>query len=502
MTGLGERSASDRLAPMLVKDVRSSLRGKLAPVFLLTAVSLQLAWALWILVWKREGMADLGAAVFLGASEITAALVSLFVPFWAMASLAEELDGHAEELALVPRLGAGRVVLGKFLAALVLVALAACVLFGLGIFGAQLGGMYAGAVPFYVLPVFLGGAYWIAVGLALVATVRVRWARSFAMIALLAWIAFERKHLLYMLRAIQESAAEMLALMPSPWVVMGALHVLLTAGLVLAYAAGCLMHPEESRSTLLRKWGLALVLVTFAGSITAAALGAAAHDLHWYAGRAVVYGALVAFLVATEPDRLPRTHGKAPGAGVLRRLHDVLFVSGGGRGAVFVLALVALAVAHAVALRWIDPTPSISWYARPDVLVVVPSVFVLVPAGVYARWNTGPKATLRLRLGIAAAWVACGVLLLLARHEAATTSTASQLSTGLPGDLLGMLVDPFGFDASAPLGQAPLRDIKNGLWLLFVIAALVVNARRMLRGAREVGALRSSSSTTHAAPQP
>lgn len=484
------RAWSDRLDPVLVKDLRAALRGRFLPAMFLTVVSAASAWTLWRVVWRRDGAQELGPAVFMGVWWLAGFAVGAFLPIWASNSLHEELDGHADGLFLAPRITAARLVLGKFLAALVFAFLVACGTLPFAVFAQYLGAVSIVDVAVFAHEIVLQAAYWTALGLAVASSFRVRWARALGVVALLAWLCWEHRFVADVLRyglATGSLGSQF------EWftVTTGAVATALIVGLLLAFASGRLMHPEESRSTALRQWALAIALCGAAAAVAGAWAGAPLHWIRYVVERAWVLSGFVVFLVATEPDALPRTFRARPSASLARRCFDALTVSGGGRGALLAFVLIAIAVLSARGLGALTTAAGEAWYERTEILVSLPCVFVLLPAAAFAQRNVDARATLRLRLAIAAVWIGSGIACTVANRWAGGTR-----------DPMELLLDPFGLasEGRGPVGL--LADLKSGLWLLFLIAALVLNLPRMLHGARAVGALRSPSTPSHAAPQP
>ncbi|MBI5363952.1 MAG: hypothetical protein HZA53_12285 [Planctomycetes bacterium] len=481
---------SERLDPVLVKDLRAALRGKLVPVMFLFVLSSGVTWTAWVVVRGRVEVSHLGPVIAIGAWWLAGFSSAVFLPIWAAVSLGEELDGHADSLLLAPDLSAWRLVAGKLLAAIVLVLLVLFAVLPFGVFGVYLGGVPVSAVFELALQLVGAGVYWSAIGIAVSTVFRARWARSVGMVGLLAWVLWANGFLLYLLRDPSGLAS---ATFGGSWIqaLVGSLHVLLVAGLALAFGAGRIMQAQESRSTLLRAWCLALVLITSVGAVAATIAGASDFIGQFYVERAFQLGALVTLIVATEPEGLPRVYCARPHAPAWRRFADALLVSGGGRGALFGCVIAALGVALVLALRVFDGSAPSAWLAHAPVVLSFPYVLVLLFSGAFEKRNTHPTATTRLRLAIAVTWLGVGLTRVLLAPK-----------PGGGEQFMSLLTDPLGLGHAASGPEPLLVGLVDGAWPLVVIAMLILNSQRMLRGAREVRAVRSPYSSLHAPPQP
>lgn len=468
---------SERLEPVLVKDVRAALRGKAFALTLLGAVSLTTAVLLFVLVLRTvDGAEPEGERLFAWVAWSASAAMGVFVPLWAFTSLGEELDGDAYDLLAISRLSAWRVVWGKFLAAMLQCGLVFCAAFPFALFAFLLGGTDAGTVALRMLGVLGSSAICVAAALAVSALARTRWVRAM----LLAVVAFCLLwlHGIATFVAARTAHAAAVTGAPEPLVQLAGQLVLSAAfvGFFLALASARLAHPGSSRSTPVRAWLLALTIAQYVSPPFAMGPSAFATMLGYAALFYFPIAIVVLLVLCTELEPLPRAHAWRPRS-KLAALVASPFVAGGGRGALFALLLVVvMAVGGAVRLAVMPGVNA--GVSRTSLLlcVALPSLYVLVPAGLLARWNTDARRTRTIRAVIAMGWglLWVGTALVLA---------ASGDDPDPMRVLFGSIVPVRDLFAADGTVQQPEQVL---VLVALALAGVLVNLPRIVRGVREV----------------
>lgn len=470
---------SERLEPVLVKDLRAALRGKAFALTLLGSVSLTTAVLLFVLVLRTvDGAEPEGERLFEWVAWSANAAMGVFVPLWAFTSLGQELDGDAYDLLAISRLSAWRIVWGKFLAAMAQCALVFCAAFPFALFAFLLGGIDAGTVAVRMLGVLATSAICVAAALAASALARTKWVRAM----LLAGVAFA---LLWMHGALFVGAArggratmyagavapESLARIAGQLAIAGSF-----AGFFLALAAACLAHPESSRSTPVRAWLFVLAIAHYASAPFALWTSGLATMLGYASFFFMPLAVVVLLFVCTEREPLPRALAWRPRT-KLAALFASPFLAGGGRGAVFTLLFVVVLVIGTRVVFSVLPSAATGlWRASLLACVSIPCVYVLLPSGLLARWNTDASRPRTIRAVIAFAWgvLWVGTALLLA-------ATGGRLDPMLL--FYGPIVNTDGMFAPDGWVRRPLQLLAIAALSL---AAVLVNLPRKIRGVREV----------------
>jgi hypothetical protein len=106
----GLRDFSDRLSPMLVKELRQGLK---SPVFIWGLILMQLALALMALVTMDEGNSSDSSLAFWWSGAI---VVCILLPMRVANALRDEMGGNTMDTLVLTRLSAWRITLGKWLA--------------------------------------------------------------------------------------------------------------------------------------------------------------------------------------------------------------------------------------------------------------------------------------------------------------------------------------------------------------------------------------------------
>lgn len=473
---------ADRLNPILVKEVRAALRGRVFAIGFSLVLLLALVASATVSMAQAAGsgapdgvgyLAGVGAVFGLGAYGL--------VPFTAMSSMAaEHEEGALEHLALT-RVTPGRLVIGKLGAAAVQAALLYAAFLPFLAFGFLLPGvdlivLCAGLVSAYVVSL----AY-AALGILLGAALRPRWLRVlgyvFLAIALLVGMQGGAAFTLMLeLRGRPAAAA-------SSW---SQTYAIVLCGAAL-FAAGCavlatrvLTHPEENRSTAFRVLGTSALAVLAVFGALADAPGA---TVGWLvAGLIAAYPSML--LAVTEKTALPR----AVLTRALRRrgpLYGAPWMPGGGRGVLLVAVNFALVLGAAVVAALLAG-PARAEFVHAAAGIWVLCVWLCVPLllipGLASRrldraWVRGPVVASTLLLP----WF----LMLV--------PTLALFLLGLPGSDFHHAGNPVLLVEDVVRGRDPL-DVR-GAWVLVGTAclAVIVNVPRVVASFGEVQRARASA---------
>jgi len=340
--GLGER-LSDRLNPILVKEVRQALRGRYFGISfwsVLTGATLGgLAVMLTVLAGRTTGIGEtvMGPWFFLAMFISLAVATQVLVPFSAFLSMGGEWDENTYDLLVLSNLKPRQIVLGKVLSAGVQSLLFYCAFGPFLVFAFLLRGVDLTAM-FVVLAISLVGSVLLScLSVAMSSFSRARFARVVLMVLLA----------VVLIQTCFGTIAGSFQLMMFP----GELHApevlqAIFAGLSISlavaaffFAAACarLAHPEENRSTGLRIMTLVVVAIGL-GWLTYI-LGRRPDDDAIMAGVCMAHAVLAAgtLFFATEPERMGRRVVAALPRNPLLAGLATPFLPGGVRGLVFYL---------------------------------------------------------------------------------------------------------------------------------------------------------------------
>jgi hypothetical protein len=468
---------SDRLNPIVVKEVRQFLRARsFGWTFVTLVVIVAIIGAIIVLSDEARPSADLGASFSTLLVWMLGIGTLVIVPLQAYQSLGSEWEADTYDQLTLSGLTPGQIMGGKWLSAAlqsVLILLA--------------------FMPFVALGFLMRGVDLLALGVVLVTVIASSlWASALALAVSSMTRARGTRVVLYVLLGVVTFAgAGSLAsfatgILSQPDLItqdafLGAFTTFVVVGTALAgfcfvYGCGQLAHPEENTSTPLR-------VLTLVGGIVVLAWLAAASWLGWIPSRgvealgALTTGALgvLSMLWTAERQRLGRrvAHDLARPGSRTRRCPAVL-LPGGSRGAVFSYLLLSLAALYTVFAagggsfhmdesRWMGV-----W------ILCFYSFFVAMPAALLARFCHREAGAWAVRLVMVLFLAACVVV---------------------PA-IVGLLLD------SRDLTE--MRHALNPIWVLIeaadgdlsmsmvvtVIAmgvlGLVVNLPRIFRGTREV----------------
>ena len=371
--------ASDRLNPILVREVHQALNGK---AFLLTGCLALLAIILIAMVTaaQQDISPRQGQMTFSIAMLVLCPILFFIVPFQAYLSMSSEVRGGTVEHLLMSRLGPAALVRGKLMAATVQFLIYLAIfspLIGLtfllrGIDVAMIATMLTMCFVYALAASALGIACgtlsrWPAIFRLLPAAIMLiglLWFTAVAM-ALVGSESWEIRRAL-----VGDQTGRFLAMVLLPPAVF-----LVLCGMV---GSAVLSHPYENRSTRFRLFAIASVLLltawiyfdwrsylfTAGGSL--GRIGDLGEILSYASAASALGLFLFAFFACTEPARLsPRVRTRVPRNPVLAALVAPL-LPGGGRGMLFTLLLAALSLGLAALLPRMVGAPALSTGSRVE----------------------------------------------------------------------------------------------------------------------------------------
>jgi ABC-type transport system involved in multi-copper enzyme maturation permease subunit len=342
--------AADRLNPILLKEVRASLRGRWFKVTFTLVLTLALVASLGFLM-SSQGTeeASRGAAYFTVVSACMALGVHGLVPFAAMLSMTAESDEHTLELLQLSGISGWRIVIGKLGSALLQMLLIVSAFAPFLTIAFLLRGVAISTVALLLLLSVLLCAAQCSAGLMLGSIARARWARIVLLLVFAFFLfQFSQVGLMFVMFAGRPMSATGGPVLAGGGVELGVFLGCLAATCVsTAIAAGRLAHPEDNQSTPMR---VSVSLVVAMG-IGFAATESHPNDVMTALGVTLVCASPLMLVLVTERERLPRAV-----AAHLPRWSRVFPLSawlpGGGTGALFVLVhgIVLLAAYPAIHL--------------------------------------------------------------------------------------------------------------------------------------------------------
>lgn len=465
---LAERLGS-RLNPVLVKEVRSVLRGRGFSIGFILVLVLAMVASFFALVVSAMDE-SISGAIYLAAVGGMFSLGSHgLVPFFAMSSMSSEHDEGSLELLQLSGISAGRLVLGKLGAAAVQAALIYAAFLPFLAFAFLMQGVDIGVLAAAVATAFLASMSFSAFGILLGSVCRQRWLRVFGYVflavsllvgvqSLFGWIAFGM------------FTGALFSVFDLAWSVS---LIAFGAALCLVLATARLQHAEENRSTAFRALGTAALVVLSALGV---AVGSPGDAFPWLlAGLAFALPSL--YLGVSESNVLPRAVlARARAKRV--RWYTAPWMPGGGRAVLLVFVDFAIVlVAAAVVMARSGTTHPESWRTLAALFFVEAWLFIvlLLPSGIAGRrlaepWVRGLTRIVTMALPIVLLLVPAFILFLIG------SDTSAFDHAGNPGHFARSILD---------YGSVPDR---LGAALLFGIAllALVVNVPRILASFREL----------------
>ncbi|TDJ76775.1 MAG: hypothetical protein E2O39_02750 [Planctomycetota bacterium] len=400
------RILDDFWNPVLVKEVRQALRGRLFHIcFSITLVGVTLVSAGMVVAMGNEVSHSEGRDFFLGLFTCLAIAVIGFVPFTAFNAMGSEWDENTFDLLVISNLRPGRIVLGKVLGALTQAML-----------------FYSAFTPFLVLSFLLRGidlfAVIVALGVSFVCSTGLTVLAI--MLSTLSKARFARVVLLAVLAAVLVGVTsgsivftEQLLRFPGdlrdPEAVQAMLvfvvGVAMAASFCYCVACNMLSHAEENRSTGVRVLLTASLLVAL-GFMTSMMM-------QFRVDRSALSAMIIALLLGsllpsmylvTEPERLGRRVAPRVPRNRLLALLATPWLPGGGRGMLLFLLhtggiLAFCFLAHA-SLKGSSERMLTSGVPAVLALAVYAIVYLGLPSAIQAPFTDRPKARVIARVSI------------------------------------------------------------------------------------------------------
>lgn len=395
--------ASDRLSPIVVKEVRQIVRGREFNYSFMVSLVVGLLVAFFGAASASSGVGTTGQSVFVALTACLALLGIGIVPFGAFSALRNERLEQTMDLITVTSLSARKVIVGKLLAQAV-----------------KLATLFAGMAPFVATSFLLGGIDFVSivVSLALVFLASV-WMCAAALLgsslaktrgvsgALLAGGAFLVlllffggfgivQTIVFTLIGVRSGGAAVAFGAPSGaqgwWMLLLAV-TLGAASLVnlVLLAENRLSSPVENKSTALRIGFFVQFLAIIAAFTAIARFSSLPRAVEPLAVFGLLHLAVVAAFTVTEEFSVPRR--------VLRRIQATsrwsawtILWPGGGRGAAYVLVQMVLLIA---VVRYLS-VPGVGWVAAACGYIC----FVTGVPAVVLRWARPRLPAFYLRIAI------------------------------------------------------------------------------------------------------
>jgi hypothetical protein len=487
---------SDRLNPILLKEVRQALRGRVFGVLFPTTVLAAVAVA-GLEIVERHPDPLRAPEVFLPVYAVLCVAALVLVPFGAFQSMASELDEGTHDLLVLSRLTPARIVCGKLLTSAVEAGLYFSAFLPVLLFAFLLPGVDVRDILFLVGALYLGSVAASTVALALSSLARARFLRV-VLLVVLAGVGILGVVGAYAVAHEFVEGGRGIGSGSGADLVLAVLVVVLGAGTVAtSIAVSRSAHPEEDRSRPVRV-ACSLLLVALMAVLTwISSRSGAPWALELY-GVLLTLTAVPALFFATESERLPRRAVARAPAHPLAALLVAPFVQGGGRGVVWWLLHAGLLFVWVGALHaafgGIGPfgRSSRGWTLASVVHALgFTSYFLVYLAGftlLLARVRERPQGPLIARLTVPAAAVLSVVLPLLAGFAlGGAVPEVDELATW-PFDLL---------DVRQPLEAQPAVATAIGALVL------ALNGPRLVRGVRALvaaGARRRARAPRSAPP--
>lgn len=480
---------SDRFSPMLVKEVRQALRGRYFTVLFWLTLCLATIASSFFLVFQvgAHPRVTSGPTFFMLLYGCLSVAVHLFVPFSAFLSLGTERDENAYDLLVLSNLRPRQILLGKLLAC-----------------GMQVLLYYSAFLPFLAFAFLLPGLDLVAAAWVLVLTmasslfvsvlamsfgcmVRQRLARSLVMALLVVGLVPVTIFPIVMAQALVSWPTTVSQPGFTIFVVAFLTAMLVLSGQLFAYASARLAHPEENRSTGLRLITTLLMLAGLGWALWAHAQFSGIEPLGTVCLLLIAAAGVFSTTYACEPERLGRRVRLHVPRSRWLALPSLIYLPGGGRGFLFLLAHLALVAGTFFAvLAARGSFEPLAWRhaatddARVALMVLAACSYVVIYVGL-------PTALLA-PLTASSFWrVLSGVLVPVLLFAGFFVPTLWGFVVG-SRDLgnASHLGNPLWILITLAEGRAFRHQGLLGLLLGAALLVLLLNVPRMLRGAREV----------------
>ena len=395
MSGAALDAVSSRLNPILVKEVRQSLRGRYFGIVFWLMVAVAATIACLFLAQADFQRNDRGGQMFFVAMYgCLSVAVHLFVPFSTFLSVGSEWDENTYDLLVLSNLKPRQIVLGKLFSAVVQVGLFFCAFGPFLVFAFLLRGLDL-VVAGWVLGLTVVSAVGLsAVSLALSSLVRQRLPRVLLMALLAIVLVWSTAGSIAFSVMVFE---ERIVHVPEFRLVAGGFTsgILVLGIFALLLAATRFTHTEENRSTGLRIFTTLVVLAATAWNAYLYRIHGEAEGVLAIAMMTLVGATVLGTVFSTEEESLGRrVRLQVPKQGALALL-VAPFLPGGARGVLHYLlnvGLIALGV-HLILFDW----SGTGMAGRPTFLASMQSwvlglgtycmIYLLLPTALVARWT-------------------------------------------------------------------------------------------------------------------
>ncbi|MEQ1893822.1 MAG: hypothetical protein ABL998_14875 [Planctomycetota bacterium] len=478
----------DRLNPILVKEVRQSLRGRFFRwMFGLTLLATTFI-GLFVVTISADAMGNtrIGQEFFMVIYGCMGAAVLVFVPFSAFLSTSSEWDENTHDLLVLSNLGPGQIVSGKLFSALIQALL-----------------YYSTFTPFLVAAFLLNGLDLLValvvlvcsaatclafslIGIAVAGLAHARALRGILMALFGAGLTIAWGISIGMVGSLVYNSNELRSNHGQIAAGVYFMTALLTGGVAAVIAMARFAHEEENRSTPLRVLSLVVLVVAVGWAVWIHAMAGDA-EVSWVLQLVAAHPLLLMWVFfLSEPEELGRRAARFAAERPRLALCSMPLLPGGGRGVLLFGLHALLAVGSALALN-------LFWGStRDDTLEAVAIVawfyaysfaFVALPAGLVSLFWKGGTARVFLRVGLVIAWPLLHFLPVLFGLLFGIQRWAQWKH---PLNAYWVAIELEGSGSAGALFPAML------LITLIGLLALGLNVPRVLRGIRELLAARRS----------
>jgi len=396
------RRFTDRLNPILVKEVRQSLRGRyFRLLFWLTLFVSTMAGLMVVAAGAAdEHVEELGQPFFMVMFGCMSAAVHVFTPFSAYLSTSSEWDENTHDLLVLSNLGPRQIVLGKLLSALTQALLYYSTFGPFLVFAFLLNGIDLLSISVLLGCSFAACTCLSLVGIAFASLIRQKAGRGLVMAVfgatlVMTWFggmgaAFE----------ITQSPQDLRDPEGQIGVVMFLTFALLIGGLFGTIAAARFAHEEENRSTGLRVLGTSVIAF-------AAAWGAWLHlqfgeeETAWVPQVVAATGLALLWLFSfSEGDALGRRTAKLVPASPALALLAAPFLPGGGRAVLlFLLQYLGAVLGGLIALQFgTSSTGAAEVVAMVSVYYAYALTFLALPTGIASLFVRSQRGRIVTRI--------------------------------------------------------------------------------------------------------
>lgn len=477
---LPARSLDDRLNPILVKEVRQSLRGRYfrALFWLTLGVATLLGLSIVAEAGSRNQSSGLGQSFFMAMYGCLSAAVHAFVPFSAFLATSSEWDENTHDLLVLSNLRPRQIVYGKLLSALIQALLYYSTFGPFLVFAFLMSGVDLRAVAVLLATSMALCAALTLLGIALASLSSAKAPRVLLMalfgVGLVSVWGFSISFSMVVISRPQTLREPMALTFVAAFV----LATLLAGGFFAALAVARLSHEEENRSSGMRALGVTLMLAcaAFAGWLSAQ-FGEV--EPTWALQLLVMFPlALLWLYFLTEPEALGRHVTLHVSKRPLLALLSTPFLPGGGRGAWLLALQMALALGAVVlGMSLSTVAPIERWSAAKAVASAYCYVWIYIAApAAIASWFV---KSLRGRILVRAFILGLAPLVLLGPPLAGLVFAVPEWI-----DFLHPLNPAWA--VSELMDSRTLPPFLVGLVWICAAVAFALNLPRMLRGVVEV----------------